>query len=200
MIHRLIAFLYSNRDYRFWAFQLAGWGAYSLVTFFSITLVDDNVSWPHIGHIILSSVLGILTTWPLRPLYRQTFDLSMSRRMVLALAAVFALSGIWTILRIVIYAWLVGKSAVWEEFNYWYFGSIFVFLTWTVLYYGAKYYELLTLEHQKLLEESASRNEEKFKRLQAETSAREAQLRMLRYQLNPHFLFNTFNAIIVYKV
>ncbi len=128
MIHRLIAFLYSNRDYRFWAFQLAGWGAYSLVTFFSITLVDDNVSWPHIAHISLSSVLGILTTWPLRPLYRQTFDLSMSRRAVLALAAVFVLSGIWTILRIVIFAWFVGEPAVWKEFNYWYFGSIFVFL------------------------------------------------------------------------
>lgn len=90
---------------------------------------------------------------------------------------------------------MMGKPAVWDDFNYWYFGSLFVFLSWTVLYYGITYYELLTLEHQKLLQESSLKNFEKFKRLQAETSAREAQLQMLRYQLNPHFLFNTFNAI-----
>ena len=36
---------------------------------------------------------------------------------------------------------------------------------------------------------------EKEKNLRSEALAQEAQLRMLRYQLNPHFLFNTLNAI-----
>src|SRR5690606_18654596 len=36
---------------------------------------------------------------------------------------------------------------------------------------------------------------EKEKSLRSEALAHEAQLRMLRYQLNPHFLFNTLNAI-----
>lgn len=165
------------------------------MTFLSITLIDDNVSWPHIAHISLSAVLGVVTSWPLRPLYRQTFDLPVSRRIVIATVAVVIFSGVWTVLRVLVFAWILGETAIWDEFNYWYFGSLFVFLTWTVLYYGIKYYELLTLEHQKLLEESASKNEEKIKRLQAEASTREAQLQMLRYQLNPHFLFNTFNAI-----
>ena len=195
MILWLIRLLYKNRNYRFWFCQLVGWGGYSLVTFLSITLVDDNVSWPHVAHISLSAVLGMVTSWPLRPLYRRTFDLPLSRRIFLASVAVVAFSGVWTVLRVLVFAWMLGEPAIWNEFNYWYFGSLFVFLSWTVLYYGISYYELLTLEHQKLLEESASRNEEKFKRLQAETSAREAQLQMLRYQLNPHFLFNTLNAI-----
>jgi sensor histidine kinase YesM len=187
--------LLENPDYRFWSCQLIGWAGYALVTFLSITLVDDNVSWPHLGHISLSAVLGILTSWPLRPLYRLTFDLPIAVRISISLAAVVLLSAAWTVLRVVVFAWLVGEPAVWDEVNYWYFGSLFVFLSWSVLYYGLKYYELLTLEHQKLLEESALKQEEQYRRLQAESSARDAQLQMLRYQLNPHFLFNTLNAI-----
>ena len=46
-----------------------------------------------------------------------------------------------------------------------------------------------------LLEESAKKRAEQLRRSEAESAAREAQLKMLRYQLNPHFLFNTLNAI-----
>jgi two-component system LytT family sensor kinase len=187
--------VYMNRNYRFWFFQITGWGGYSLATFLSITLAEGNLSWLHIGHICLSAALGILTSWPLRTLYHRTFDLALSLRLLIATFALLVLSGVWTVLRILVFAWLVGEEAIWHEFNYWYFGSLFVFLSWTVLYYGINYYELLTLEHQKLLEESALKREEQMRRLQAETSARDAQLQMLRYQLNPHFLFNTLNAI-----
>jgi two-component system LytT family sensor kinase len=193
--HPQVQLLLNNRNYRFLLCQLAGWGGYSLVTFLSITLVDDNVSWPHIGHLFLSAILGMLITWPLRPLYNHTFNLSISTRLVVSLCAVAALSGVWNVLRVLVFAWLVGEKAVWDEFNYWYFGSLSIFLGWSVLYYAIKYYELLTLEHQKLLEESSLKKEEQFARLQAESSARHAQLQMLRYQLNPHFLFNTLNAI-----
>jgi LytS/YehU family sensor histidine kinase len=49
------------------------------------------------------------------------------------------------------------------------------------LYFGIKYYQTLQAEKQKSLT--------------AMNKAHEAQLKMLRYQLNPHFLFNTLNAI-----
>ena len=51
----------------------------------------------------------------------------------------------------------------------------------SVLYFGIKFYERLQLEREATLAASAL--------------AQEAQLKMLRYQLNPHFLFNTLNAI-----
>ncbi|MCV6613620.1 MAG: histidine kinase, partial [Cellvibrionaceae bacterium] len=56
-----------------------------------------------------------------------------------------------------------------------------VFLVWSGHYFGIKYYMLL--------------QEEKQRGLLAMSMAHEAQLKMLRYQLNPHFLFNTLNAI-----
>ena len=187
--------LLSNRDNWFWICQIAGWTGYALATFLSITLIDDQVSWPHIGHILLSAGLGILVCWPLRPLFSLTFDLPTWQRIGVASMAVVVFAALWTVLRILVFAWIVGETAVWFESHYWYFGSLFVFLSWTVLFYGISYYLQLNLEHQKLVEESAKRLSEKFARLQAESSARQAQLLMLRYQLNPHFLFNTLNAI-----
>lgn len=63
-------------------------------------------------------------------------------------------------------------------------GSIsgcFLLAIWSALYFGVKHYGAL--------------EEERHRTLAAEASAREAQLRALRYQMHPHFLFNTLNAI-----
>src|SRR6478609_3413532 len=59
--------------------------------------------------------------------------------------------------------------------------SSYILLCWTGIYFGIKYYELVQQEREKTL--------------RAIALAQEAQLKMLRYQLNPHFLFNTLNAI-----
>jgi LytS/YehU family sensor histidine kinase len=59
--------------------------------------------------------------------------------------------------------------------------GVWVMLVWSALYFGIKYYLL--------------NQEEKQRYLKAISMAQEAQLKMLRYQLNPHFLFNTLNAI-----
>ena len=60
-------------------------------------------------------------------------------------------------------------------------GAAYILLAWTGAYVGIKLAR--QLQHEK---ETA---------LQATAMAHQAQLRMLRYQLNPHFLFNTLNAI-----
>jgi DNA-binding NarL/FixJ family response regulator len=52
---------------------------------------------------------------------------------------------------------------------------------WSAMYYGINYYLLL--------------EEEIDQRARLENQASSAQLAMLRYQLNPHFLFNTLNSI-----
>jgi two-component system, LytTR family, sensor kinase len=195
MIRPLVQVLHDDRDVRFWFCQLVGWTGYSLATFLTITLVDNNVSWIHVGHIAMTAVLGVLATWPLRHIYQYTFEASLNQRLIVAGFSVIFFSAVWTALRIVIFALFMDEAPLWKEANYWYFGSLFVFLSWTVLYYGIKYYDLLTTEHQKLMEETAGKRAEQMLRLQAEAEAHEAQIRMLHYQLAPHFLFNTLNAI-----
>lgn len=188
-------FLYDNRDLRFWAFQLSGWLGYGLVTFFSITVIDGNVSWDHIAHIAIRSVLGMVTSWPLRTIYRLNFNRSHLERIGIAFVSVTLFSGLWTLASLATYVRMYDQPALWEEANYWYFGSFFVFLTWTVLYFAIRFYQLLIDEHQKLLRESALKEREEVRRVRAESQARHAQLQMLRYRINPHFLFNTLNTI-----
>ena len=56
-----------------------------------------------------------------------------------------------------------------------------ILLSWSALYVGIKYYQAIEAERHRALS--------------AEKSARESELRALRYQIHPHFLFNTLNAI-----
>ncbi len=57
----------------------------------------------------------------------------------------------------------------------------FALVAWTSFYFGIKQYLSLEEKHRQLIA--------------IEIFAREAQLRALRFQLQPHFLFNTLNAI-----
>jgi len=57
----------------------------------------------------------------------------------------------------------------------------FALMAWVAFYFGIKHYLALEEKHRQLVA--------------TEILAKEAQLRALRYQLQPHFLFNTMNAI-----
>jgi two-component system LytT family sensor kinase len=64
--------------------------------------------------------------------------------------------------------------------SYWMWSS-FVLFMWCSLYFSIKQWQQSTEEKQRLL--------------RAETEVRDARLLALRYQLNPHFLFNSLNAV-----
>jgi len=61
------------------------------------------------------------------------------------------------------------------------FDAAIVLIAWSALYFGIKHHGAV--------------EEQKNRLLASEATAREAQLQALRYQLQPHFLFNTLNAI-----
>jgi len=68
-------------------------------------------------------------------------------------------------------------------------------MCWTALYFSLHYYRLAVEEKDRRLKQVEKSRAEKVRRLQAEKHAVDARMKMLRYQLNPHFLFNTLNAI-----
>jgi two-component sensor histidine kinase len=188
--------LFSNRHYQFCVFQLIFWLGLMVVTFFSLTLWYNTAEPAHIVHTTLQAVLGAAVSFPLRNFYTWLWDKPPLSRITLTLLMVSVSSAVWTALRMVTFIWIVQEEKnLWQDFGGWYFGGFFIFFCWTALYYGVKYYHLMQLEHRKVVETEAQVHREHNKRLEAEAVAREAQLKMLRYQLNPHFLFNTLNAI-----
>ena len=69
----------------------------------------------------------------------------------------------------------------WYEYLSGAMSATYLMVCWIGLYFGFRYYESMQTQREAALRASAL--------------AQEAQLKMLRYQLNPHFLFNTLNAI-----
>ena len=57
----------------------------------------------------------------------------------------------------------------------------FLFLSWSALYFGIKYWQ--------------DKQQQEARALRADALAKDAELRMLRYQINPHFLFNSLNSV-----
>lgn len=187
--------VYKNRNYQFWLMQIIGWGGLCVVTFFSLTLWYNSVQWTYLSHTVLQALLGMLLSLPLRTTYLALWDRTIAWRISMSVLVVTAVSLVWTVLRIYTFIWLTSEQGIWSDFGGWYFSSFLVYLCWTALYYGNKYYHQAQVEQQNRLEALAAIKEEQLKRLNAEADARNSQLGMLRYQLNPHFLFNTLNTI-----
>jgi len=90
----------------------------------------------------------------------------------------------WTVTSNLIYASLYPKFWTDAHISLYFMGlinSLFILLCWSGTYYSLSYYYKNQLNKQKMVE--------------LKSEAQEAKLRMLRYQLNPHFLFNTLNSI-----
>ena len=195
VLETLLEAVYKNRNYQFWLMQIIGWGGLCVVTFFSLTLWYNTVQWTYLSHTVLQALLGMMLSLPLRITYLALWDRSIVWRIGISLLVVTLISLVWTVLRMYTFIWLTSEQEIWSDFGGWYFSSFLVYLCWTALYYGNKYYHKAQVEQQNRLEAIAAIKEEQLKRLNAEADARNSQLGMLRYQLNPHFLFNTLNTI-----
>jgi two-component system, LytTR family, sensor kinase len=172
----------SNRNVLFWTLHAAGWAAYGLTQYFGALLYEKPSSYARV--IAVSAIAGFVLSMPMRYIYRRLWIRPPRVRIlgVLATCYITALA-----LRIVIN--LSYKAFVEPDWQaqtlFELFGgtlsTTYLLVCWSVLYFGIKSYE-----SQRAQEEAM---------LKAVALAQEAQLKMLRYQLNPHFLFNTLNAI-----
>lgn len=139
--------------------------------------------------------MGLILSMPLCVAIMWLWEKPLGFRIWTSILLVLTTAFIWTIARISTFILMTHESGVWADFGGWYFGSIFIFLCWASFFHGIRYYQLLQREHRIMITGEAKVQEEKLKRIQAQSAARDAKIKMLRYQLNPHFLCNTLNAI-----
>jgi len=184
-----------NSVYQFLFMQLIFWLFTCFVSLFTLTLWYEQYNWNYIGHMLLQAFLGLILSIPLHWLLLRIWQKSIAKNITYSISLVLLVSFVWTLLRIQTFMHLTEEKEVWQDFGGWYFGSIFIFLFWAGLFYVTNFYKLLQREHNATLIAQAQAQQEQLKRIKAQSIAKDAQMKMLRYQLNPHFLYNTLNAI-----
>jgi signal transduction histidine kinase len=176
----------NNREILFWTLQIGGWLGYALLNYLIGTEVNEQPG----EYFILSiayAVGGVVITYGLRWWYRSAWEFRPLNILLTAGLGALAASALFTGYRswahvefYGIYSW--SELSLVDYFNLWDMSfSLYVIGTWSGLYFGIRYYRTVQDQRERLL--------------RATNMAHEAQLKMLRYQLNPHFLFNTLNAI-----
>ncbi|WP_210725520.1 sensor histidine kinase [Candidatus Colwellia aromaticivorans] len=181
--------------YLFWFLQICFWSFVSLISLVSLTLWYVQIDVEHLSHTFSQSIVGIVFSMPLYWIFMRCWHAPIFTRVFLSIASVLIISFVWTVIRVELYIKLVGSEGHWDEFGGWFFSSIFIYFCWTGFFHGIRYYQLLQFEHKIMLKKEAEAKSEQLKRLSAQSVARDAKIKMLRYQLNPHFLCNTLNAI-----
>lgn len=188
----------ANKDKpSFWLVHSLGWMTYVLIftvdnVFFyrDINKLGFEIFFP----LVLSGAFAAFLTWPLRYIYRQCWGLPSGTLIATVMLCCILVSGIWTPVKNIVMwyfyedfdvlSFLAGHPS--PDFR-WYmlFMSVsyafFMIFVWSTLYFGINY-------HFRLI------NEKKL-HIEAVRLSHLSQIKMLRYQINPHFLFNTLNAV-----
>lgn len=172
---------FEDKNRAFWMLQGAGWTGYLLLR--SISSIS-NLSLKSVVGNIIEAIIGYCITLLLSTLYGlYRRRLPQATGILLSLATLAAGTFVFAVLDAFSYSLMNPPTT--DGPLHLVFGAIYiafiVLAGWSALYYGINYY--LIVEDQN----------DQLKLLEAQASS--AQLAMLRYQLNPHFLFNTLNSI-----
>jgi two-component system, LytTR family, sensor kinase len=172
---------FDDKNRAFWLLQSIGWSGYFLLR--SLSGFANSMGWIFLVHTLLLTATGYSLTLLMASLYRRLIKMKPMWTLVLSLAAVVIASVTFSVIETWSVATFLKPNL--KPIGVEYFGAILldfaILAAWTALYYGINYFLLL---------EDEIRQREKL-----EGQASTAQLAMLRYQLNPHFLFNTLNSI-----
>jgi len=174
--------LLSRQSRQFYLLQTAVWLGFGLEQYLAGIGMGREPS--YIKLCLFDTVCGFSLTLIIRQVLKLSWNESLSRRLWAGAGVLVVTSAIWGYLwKIALYAACTDCKPPPSYLGYisFFFGGLYLLFAWTAAYVGIKLAR--QLQHEK---ETA---------LAATAMAHQAQLRMLRYQLNPHFLFNTLNAI-----
>lgn len=170
----------------YWTLQLAGWTGYMLDRWIQGPSYFFPVPFTYI-------LIAFGLSCCLRPIYHRVWRASPSvlKVGVVSLVCSAIAAFLWLLIsQLLFWAFDFGpypKSVTWPGYLLSTFiytlshHKPFLFLSWSALYFGIKYWQ--------------DRQRQESRALRADALAKEAELRMLRYQLNPHFLFNSLNSV-----
>ncbi|MBT1064633.1 histidine kinase [Bowmanella sp. Y26] len=177
----------------FWLLQISGWLFYYLLMLADNMLFIGNYNplGSQMFYILMPvTFLGFALTLPVRYLYQRCWSLPFFSQAVVIFIISALLALLWIVPKNLLFYWVDGEDIFHLSANpkfHWKYlfmmvsNSFFIMMVWSSLYFGINYhYRLVQAQEQQLRSARLSHL---------------AQIRMLRYQINPHFLFNTLNAL-----
>mgnify|MGYP001949692058 FL=1 len=187
---------FSKQSHQFWILQFAGWLGYALFVF--VAIIRPQFSDPafnfsgQILNLLVETFSGFLLSFLQWHFIRRIIHFPLKKMLFLSFAFAAILGVVYNIIKLSTFKVIVFEQQwnhAWNmlEFGGWLLFSLTTMFAWTSIFFIMLYNTKLQKEHEMLL--------------RAQTAAKDAQLQMLRYQLNPHFMFNTMNAIstLIYK-
>ena len=181
MLHFQPAPFFADKNRAFWRLQLLGWGGAALLR--AVSAIAGGQTWDRLVLVVIATITGFSISVILSVIYGW---LIKQRALVTWSATAVVLAGAVSLYSFV-NAWMqqVAFSDQVQNFAQLFLRNFYIDLTllgaWSALYYATNFF--LQVEEQA----------DRLERLEAQATS--AQLAMLRYQLNPHFLFNTLNSI-----
>ena len=172
---------FANKNRAFWQLQIAGWGGAMVLR--AITSLANEKPASFLLLVVISTITGFSLSLILSVIYRRLIN----ARPLVTWGVTAPVLAIAVSISAFVNGWVISLYQAGSEasFAQLFLGIFYIDLTllgaWSALYYAINFY--LQVEEQA----------DRLMRL--ETQATSAQLAMLRYQLNPHFLFNTLNSI-----
>jgi len=171
----------------FWTIQLIGWIVYFVVIYITFLTIAQPENFLNLFFLKgFRALIGFfLTSLILRPVY-QSFGIRLSifKLVLLVLMCAVIFGTVWMAIELV-YFYLTGTA--FNTTNYLArspriaLDYAMTLAAWSAFYLGIKNWRSWQIERENALKSAAL--------------AQKAQLEMLRYQLNPHFLFNALNSI-----
>ncbi len=172
---------FRNKNRAFWNLQIAGWAG--LFLFRAMSALANQQPPSFLVLLLIEAITGFSLTLVLSVIYRHLIQ----RRPVVTWGMTSIVLVVAVSLFTFIEAWVFSltRPSGGPSFAQLVIGLFYIPMTllgaWSALYYAINYF--LQVEEQT----------DRLERLEAQATS--AQLAMLRYQLNPHFLFNTLNSI-----
>ncbi|HEX7711417.1 MAG TPA: histidine kinase [Sphingomonadaceae bacterium] len=172
---------FANKNRAFWNLQFAGWSGAMLLR--AMSGLANSLPWSFVVLVLIEGITGFSISLVLSVIYRKL----IGQKPLITWGATAVVLALAVSLYAFIDGWLfaIYGQAGNASFATLVLGLFYLTLTllgaWSALYYAINFYLQLEAQTDQLA--------------QLEMQATSAQLEMLRYQLNPHFLFNTLNSI-----